>query len=40
MQPLEGTYAGVFPGIPEQIATARGQIRQFMKDSRPLMTRC
>ncbi len=30
MQPLEALYAGVFPGIPEQIAKARGQVREFL----------
>jgi anti-sigma regulatory factor (Ser/Thr protein kinase) len=30
MQPLEGTYAGIFPGGPEQIKNARGQAREFL----------
>ena len=30
MQTLEAIYAGVFPGIPEQIAKARGQVREFL----------
>jgi hypothetical protein len=30
MQPLEGIYAGIFPGMPEQIANVRGQVREFL----------
>jgi serine/threonine-protein kinase RsbW len=32
MQPLEGAYARVFPGIPGEIVNARGQVRKFLDD--------
>lgn len=31
MQTLEGTFAGVFSGVPEQIREARGQVRKFLE---------
>jgi len=30
MQSLESIYAGIFPGMPEQIAKARRQVREFL----------
>jgi anti-sigma regulatory factor (Ser/Thr protein kinase) len=30
MQALEDTFAGVFPGAPEQISTARVRVRKFL----------